>query len=179
MHRVRCGNMLVFGTRRTSRTVGRSRVRLVGPVAFTTCRSRLVTSLRALSLDAALPARCARVGYRAPGAVVFLLAVDTAQEALMPRRGRLGDPTPLPTGAFRSHRRPCRWPVMSAWFAVSTGFEPAPSGLTGRRELQTSPRDQWVLTCAVSGRRVGLAACPARCQKLAGRNSNGGSGRVS
>ena len=39
------------------------------------------------------------------------------------------------------------WPLL----AVPTGFEPATSGLTGRRELLTSPRDQY---CYVFNDRV-------------------------
>ena len=34
--------------------------------------------------------------------------------------------------------------------AVPTGFEPATSGLTGRRELLTSPRDQYVFRADVN-----------------------------
>ena len=48
---------------------------------------------------------------------------------------RLSYSTVRRAGAVLSH---------SGGAAVPTGLEPATSGLTGRRELQTSPRDQWL-----------------------------------
>jgi hypothetical protein len=36
--------------------------------------------------------------------------------------------------------------MMTLFVAVPTGLEPATSGLTGRRALQTAPRDQGLLS---------------------------------
>ena len=85
------------------------------------------------------------------------------------RRGDVLRPAPAPAGSAAEHRslrgliarsvirrrrRPCRprlrvrqgridapRPRVGCLRAVPTGFEPATSALTGRRELQTSPRD--------------------------------------
>ena len=49
--------------------------------------------------------------------------------------------------------------------AVPTGLEPATSGLTGRRELQTSPRDQWQLMCTPNGIRTRAATLKGWCPR--------------
>ena len=88
-------------------------------------------------------------------------------------RGRTADlplfrrtlvPTELPAPDATSGRS-ASW-LLWMLYAVPTGFEPATSALTGRRELQTSPRDH-VLSCAVVpyplGRTCGdLAVLPWR-----------------
>ena len=62
-------------------------------------------------------------------------------------------PTELPDlcSNARTVARASRW-------AGATGFEPATSGLTGRRELQTSPRPR----CAPRGIRIPVAALKGR-----------------
>ncbi len=51
--------------------------------------------------------------------------------------------------------------------AVPTGFEPAASGLTGRRALQTAPRDQEtiVLCCTPNGIRTRAATLKGWCPR--------------
>src|SRR4051812_15878066 len=59
--------------------------------------------------------------------------------------------------------------------AVLTGFEPATSGLTGRRALQTAPQDQ-LLRCTPNGIRTRAAALKGRCPRPlddGGPNSGG------
>ena len=49
--------------------------------------------------------------------------------------------------------------------AVPTGLEPATSGLTGRRELQTSPRDQMKLISTPNGIRTRAATLKGWCPR--------------
>jgi hypothetical protein len=49
--------------------------------------------------------------------------------------------------------------------AVPTGLEPATSGLTGRRELQTSPRDLVVVMCTPNGIRTRAATLKGWCPR--------------
>ena len=49
--------------------------------------------------------------------------------------------------------------------AVPTGLEPATSGLTGRRELQTSPRDQWRYVRTPNGIRTRAATLKGWCPR--------------
>src|SRR5262249_49153435 len=49
--------------------------------------------------------------------------------------------------------------------AVPTGFEPAASGLTGRRALQTAPRDQGLLLCTPNGIRTRAATLKGWCPR--------------
>jgi hypothetical protein len=49
--------------------------------------------------------------------------------------------------------------------AVPTGLEPATSGLTGRRELQTSPRDLEIVFCTPNGIRTRAATLKGWCPR--------------
>ena len=69
---------------------------------------------------------------------------------------RLSYSTVRRAGAVLSH---------SGGAAVPTGLEPATSGLTGRRELQTSPRDQWLFMCTPNGIRTRAATLKGWCPR--------------
>ena len=115
---------------------------------------------RPAGLDRVLPCADGRDGTVCGGRVVVLRWLGRGACGVLWSGADLNRRPPL----FQSGALPTELPDLcsnartvaraSRW-AGATGFEPATSGLTGRRELQTSPRPQ---ICAPRGIRIPVAA---------------------